>query len=125
MRRALEGQAIVDASWALANRGGGRFDREFMIGATVPQVILWIGGTVVGVLAGGVVGDVKQLGLDVIFPAFYLTLLVEELRGGGQTITVVLIAVALALALVPFTPPGIPVIASCAAAFLGLRGRSS
>jgi branched chain amino acid efflux pump len=125
LRRALEGQAIVDASWALANRGGGRFDREFMIGATVPQVILWIGGTIVGVLAGGVVGDVEQLGLDVIFPAFYLTLLVEELRGGGQTITVVLIAVALALALVPFTPPGIPVIASCAAAFLGLRGRSS
>ena len=125
LRRALEGQAVVDASWALANRGGGRFDREFMIGATVPQVILWIGGTVVGVLAGGVVGDVKQLGLDVIFPAFYLTLLVEELRDGGWTIAVVLIAVALALALVPFTPPGIPVIASCAAALLGLRGRSS
>ena len=125
LRRALEGQAIVDASWALANRGGGRFDREFMIGATIPQVILWIGGTVVGVMAGGLVGDVKQLGLDVIFPAFYLTLLVEELRGGGLTIAVVLIAVALALALVPFTPPGIPVIASCAAALLGLWGRSS
>lgn len=125
LRRALESQAIVDASWALANQGGGRFDREFMIGATIPQVILWIGGTVVGVLAGGVVGDVKQLGLDVIFPAFYLTLLVEELRGGGWTIAVVLIAVALALTLVPFTPPGIPVIASCAAALLGLRERSS
>jgi 4-azaleucine resistance transporter AzlC len=125
LRRALEGQAIVDASWAMASRSGGRFDREFMIGATIPQVILWIAGTVVGVLVGGVVGDVERLGLDVIFPAFYLTLLVEELRGGGQTIAVVLIAVALALALVPFTSPGIPVIASCAAAFLGLRGRSS
>src|ERR671933_1253064 len=125
LRRALEGQAIVDASWALARRGHGRFDREFMIGATVPQVILWIGGTVVGVLVGAVVGDVEQLGLDVIFPAFYLTLLVEELRGGGQTIAVILIAAALALALVPFTPPGIPVIASCAAALLGLREQSS
>jgi predicted branched-subunit amino acid permease len=126
LRRALEGQAIVDASWAMASRGGGRFDREFMIGATIPQVILWIVGTIVGVLVGGVVGDVEQLGLDVIFPAFYLTLLVEELRSGGRTmIAVVLLAVALALALVPFTPPGIPVIASCAAALLGLRGRSS
>ena len=124
LRRALEGQAIVDASWALARRGRGRFDREFMIGATVPQVILWIGGTVVGVLIGGVVGDVEQLGLDVIFPAFYLTLLVEDLRSGGQTIAVVLLAVALALALVPFMAPGIPVIASCAAALLGLRERS-
>ena len=26
LRRALEGQAVVDASWALASRGGGRFD---------------------------------------------------------------------------------------------------
>ena len=125
LRRALEGQAVVDASWAMASRGGGLFDREFMIGATVPQVTLWIGGTVVGVLVGGFVGDVGQLGLDVIFPAFYLSLLVEELRGGGRTIAVVLIAAALALALVPFAPPGIPVIASCAAALLGLRGRSS
>ncbi|MDQ3910993.1 MAG: AzlC family ABC transporter permease [Actinomycetota bacterium] len=125
LRRALEGQTIIDASWAMASRGGGRFDREFMIGATIPQVIFWIGGTIVGVLVGGVVGDVEQLGLDVIFPAFYLALLVEELRGGGQTIAVVLLAVALALALVPFTPPGIPVIVSCAAALLGLRERSS
>jgi len=109
----------------MASRDGGRFDREFMIGATIPQVILWIGGTIVGVLVGGVVGEVERLGLDVIFPAFYLTLLVEELRGGGQTIAVVLLAAALALALVPFTPPGIPVIVSCGAAFLGLRRRSS
>jgi predicted branched-subunit amino acid permease len=27
LRRALEGQAVVDASWALASRGEGRFDR--------------------------------------------------------------------------------------------------
>jgi 4-azaleucine resistance transporter AzlC len=125
LRRALEGQAVVDASWAMASRGGGRFDREFMIGATIPQVTLWIGGAVVGVLVGGVVGNVEWLGLDVIFPTFYLTLLVEELRAGGRTIAAVLIAAALALALVPFAPPGIPLIASCGAALLGLRGQSS
>ena len=125
LRRALEGQAVVDASWAMASRGGGRFDREFMIGATIPQVTLWIGGTVVGILVGGVVGNVEWLGLDVIFPTFYLTLLVEELRAGGRTIAAVLIAASLALALVPFAPPGIPLIASCGAALLGLRGQSS
>jgi predicted branched-subunit amino acid permease len=37
LRRALEGQAIVDASWAFAARGGGGFDREAMLGATLPQ----------------------------------------------------------------------------------------
>ena len=125
LRRALEGQTIVDASWALASRGGGRFDREFMIGATLPQVIAWIGGTVVGVLSSDVVGDVERLGLDVIFPAFFMALLVEELRAGGRTIAAALIAAVLSLALVPWVPPGVPVIAACAAALVGLKGSSS
>ena len=124
LRRALEGQAVIDASWALASRGGGRFDREFMIGATVPQVAAWIGGTAVGVLGGDFVGDPERLGLDAIFPAFFLVLLIEELRGGRSAIMVALIAAVLALLLVPFAPPGVPVIAACAAALLGLRRTS-
>lgn len=124
LRRALEGQAVIDASWALASRGGGRFDREFMIGATVPQVVAWIGGTAIGVLGGDFVGDPERLGLDAIFPAFFLVLLIEELRGGRSAITVALIAAVLALLLVPFAPPGVPVIAACAAALLGLRRTS-
>ena len=123
LRRAFEGQAVVDASWALASRGGGRFDREFMLGATVPQLAAWIGGTVVGVLGGDFIGDVEKLGLDVIFPAFFLALLVNELDG-PRARAVALIAGVLALALVPFAPPGVPVIAACAAALLGL-GRKS
>jgi predicted branched-subunit amino acid permease len=119
----LEGQAVVDASWALASRGEGRFDREFMIGATLPQVIAWIGGTIVGVLGGDFIGDPERLGLDVIFPAFFLALLAEELRS-ARAVIVALTAAVLALALVPFAPPGVPVIAACAAALLGLR-RSS
>jgi hypothetical protein len=59
--RVLEGQAIIDPSWVLVSRGDGRFDREFMIGATVPQFAAWIAGTVVGVLADNVVGDVERL----------------------------------------------------------------
>jgi 4-azaleucine resistance transporter AzlC len=123
LRRALEGQAVVDASWALASRGGGRFDREFMIGATIPQGAAWILGTAIGALGGNFIGNPERLGLDVIFPAFFLALLAEELRG-GRAIAVALIAAALALALVPFTPPGVPVIAACAGALLGLLRRS-
>ena len=131
LRRAVEGQAVVDASWALASRGEGRFDRGFMIGATLPQVAAWIGGTIVGVLGGDFIGDPERLGLDVIFPAFFLTLLAEQLRSASRSASrsaraaiVALIAAVLALALVPFAPPGVPVIAACAAALLGLR-RSS
>jgi 4-azaleucine resistance transporter AzlC len=123
LRRALEGQAVVDASWALASRGGGRFDREFMLGATAPQLAAWIGGTVVGVLGGNFIGDAEKLGLDVIFPAFFLALLADEL-GSARARVAALVAVVLALALVPFAPPGVPVIAACAAALLGLKGSS-
>jgi 4-azaleucine resistance transporter AzlC len=123
LRRALEGQAVVDASWALASRGGGRFDREFMIGAWVPQYLAWVVGSVFGTLGGDFIGDPERLGLDVIFPAFFLILLAEELRGGWSA-AVALIAAAVAFILVPFAPPGVPVIAACAAALLGVLRRS-
>jgi predicted branched-subunit amino acid permease len=125
-RRALEGQTILTTSWALASRGGGRFDRAFMIGATVPQYVAWVVGTAVGVLSHVVVGDVERLGLDVIFPAFFLALLMRELRSGGKrTIAATAIAAALSAALVPIAPPGVPVLAACGAALLGLRRRSA
>ena len=126
LRRALEGQTILTTSWALASRGGGRFDRAFMIGATVPQYVAWTVGTSVGVLSHVVVEDVERLGLDVVFPAFFLAVLMRELRSGGKrTIAAAAIAAALSAVLVPIAPPGVPVLAACGAALLGLKGRSS
>jgi 4-azaleucine resistance transporter AzlC len=122
LRRAVEGQMVVDASWALANRGDGTFERKYLIGATVPQLSAWIGGTAVGAAAGGLLGDPEALGLDVVFPAFFLILLAEELRD-RRSITVAVLAGLVALSLVPFTPPGVPVVAACGAALLGLWSR--
>jgi 4-azaleucine resistance transporter AzlC len=123
LRRAAESQAMVDASWALANRGDGTFDREVMLGATIPQAICWWSGTVIGVLGGTLLGDPAALGLDAIFPAFYLGLLAEEMSDRAALSSAVLGA-AIALCLVPFAPPGIPVVAASAAALLGLRAKS-
>jgi 4-azaleucine resistance transporter AzlC len=122
LRRAVEGQAMVDASWALANRGDGRFDREVMIGATIPQAAAWWTGTAVGALGGSLIGDPQALGLDAMFPAFYLALLVSELDL-RRTLPSALLGAVIALALVPFAPPGIPIVAASAAALLGLRER--
>jgi predicted branched-subunit amino acid permease len=125
LRRALVGQGMVDASWALANRGGGRFDPAFMVGASLPSYPAWVGGTAIGVLAGDAIGDPERLGLDAMFPAFFLGLLLAgELRDGGFAVKVALLGAAIALALVPVAPPGVPVIAASAAALLGLRGTS-
>jgi 4-azaleucine resistance transporter AzlC len=122
LRRALEGQMVVDASWALANRGDGTFERKYLIGATVPQLSAWIGGTAIGAAAGGLLADPEALGLDVVFPAFFLILLAEELRD-RRSLAVAVLAGLVALCLVPFTPPGVPVVAACGAALLGLWGR--
>lgn len=122
VRRAAEAQAMIDASWALAQRGDGRFDREMMLGATIPQAACWWAGTALGALGGSLIGDPRALGLDAMFPAFYLALLVYEmdLRVTG---TSALLGAAIALCLVPIAPPGIPVVAASAAALLGLRQR--
>lgn len=123
LRRAAIGQAMIDFSWAVANRGGGRFDPAFMLGATAPSYPCWVGGTAIGVFAGDLIGDPKALGLDAIFPAFFLCLLVEgELRRGLPAVVAGL-GCLIALALIPITPAGVPIIAASAAALLGLWRR--
>lgn len=119
-RRGAQAQAIVDASFVLANRGDGTFDRGRLIGATLAQASAWVAGTAIGVLVSGTVPDPDAFGLDAIFPAFYLTLLLGELDGGRVYATVA-VAAAITLALMPVAPSGVPVIAAAAAALLGLR----
>jgi 4-azaleucine resistance transporter AzlC len=122
LQRVAEAQTMVDASWAIANRGDGTFDRTLMMGATIPQAIAWWSGTAIGAFGGALLGDPEALGLDAIFPAFYLALLAEELRGRSMFASA-LLGGAIALVLIPFTPPGIPVVAASLAALLGVRSR--
>src|ERR687888_1608530 len=72
LKRLLEAQLVVDESWALSNRGGGRFDRQVLIGAGALLYAAWVGGTTVGVLAGNLIGDPNKLGMDAAFPALFL-----------------------------------------------------
>ena len=120
LHRAAIGQTMIDFSWAAASRGGGRFDPVFMMGATTPAYPCWVGGTAIGVLAGDLIGDPAALGLDALFPAFFLCLLVEgELRPGLPALVAGLGSL-VALVLIPFTPAGVPVIAASATALIGL-----
>lgn len=120
-RRALEGQAVVDSSWVGAYSGGGRFDREKLLGATAVQWPAWIGGTLVGALLAPSPDLVERLGLDVVFPGFYLLLLLETLSGapGGRRVAVVAAVIAAGLLLV--APAGLALLGAAAAALLVLR----
>ena len=121
-KRAAQGQTVVDASWAMASRGDGTFDRWFLFGSTAPQYVTWVAGTAVGALSGGLLGDPNKLGLDAIYPTFFLALLFAELRN-GRAKGVAALGALIALVLVPLAPPGLPVLAASLAAFLGLRKR--
>ena len=120
LRRLAESQLIVDESWALSSRGPGRFDRRLLLGAGLMLYVAWVTGTAVGVLAGDALGDPKNLGLDGAFPALFLALLVPQLREPRAALAAV-VGGAIALLLIPFTPPGVPIVAASAACLLGLR----
>ena len=122
LKRAAQGQTIVDSSWAMASRGDGTFDRWFLFGATAPQYVGWLAGTMLGALGGGLLGDIDALGLDAVYPAFFLALLFAELSSPRARLVAVCGGL-VALTLVPVAPAGVPVLAASLAALLGLAPR--
>jgi 4-azaleucine resistance transporter AzlC len=120
LKRAAQGQAVVDASWAIAHRSDGTFDRGVLLGATIPQACAWISGTAIGVFGGSALADPEKFGIDAIFPAFYLALLFEE-GGSRRGLAVALVGGAITLSLMSFVPAGLAVIAASLAALIGLR----
>jgi 4-azaleucine resistance transporter AzlC len=120
VRRAIEGQTLVDASWAMANRGDGRFDRHTLFGSSAPQYVAWLSGTIIGVIAGSALPNPEALGIDAVFPAFFLALLVSELRTAEASAVAVggaIVAVVLGL----LAPAGIGILAAAVIALVGLR----
>ena len=92
--RGLQGQTVVDSSWALANQGDGSFDRWLLFGTTVPQYISWVAGTLGGVFLG-------------------------EVRS-PRARPIAALGALIALALGPVAPPGVPILAASVATLLAL-----
>ncbi len=124
LQRALEGQSVIDVSWAMASDGRGGFDRDLLVGATLPQYVGWFAGTLAGALFGDALGDPEALGLDAIFPAFYLALLVGEVRD-RRALSAALLGGAIACALLPVAPAGVPIVAASLASLIALWGRAA
>jgi predicted branched-subunit amino acid permease len=119
---------IADASFVIGDRGGGRFDPAALAWSAPVQYVAWVGGTAVGVLGAQLLPDPDRWGADVLFPVFYLSLLLPGLRSAAPAdrwwqLVVVVAAAAVALGLSPLAPPGVPVILAAATALLGLLHR--
>jgi 4-azaleucine resistance transporter AzlC len=119
-RRVLAAQLIVDESWAIAQRDDGRLDRHLLVGAGLLLLVCWTAGTAVGTFAGDLVADPESLGLDAAFPALFLALLWPQVRERSRLLAA-LGGAAIALALMPFTGPGVPIVAASLACLIGAR----
>jgi 4-azaleucine resistance transporter AzlC len=118
LRRLLEAQLIVDESWALSRREDGRYDRRLLIGGGLVLYACWVGGTALGAVIGNRLGDPERYGLDAAFPALFLALLITQIDS-RRALAAALAGGTIALVLIPFTPPGIPIVAATAACLIG------
>lgn len=126
LRRAVEAQTLADASFVVAHKGGGRFHRERLMGATAPQWTAWVTGTIAGVLLAPPPDVMDRFGLDVVFPAFFLVLAMDELRRSRRALLAGVLGAALAAALLFFVSPGMALVLATVAALIGVlphRGR--
>jgi 4-azaleucine resistance transporter AzlC len=123
LRRAAQGQVAVDESWAVSHQGDGRYDPRLLVGAGTAIYLAWVACSIIGVVAGSVLGDPETLGLDAAFPALFLALLAGQVRE-RRLLLAALAGGAVALAMVPLTPPGVPIVAASVVCLAGLgRGR--
>jgi predicted branched-subunit amino acid permease len=87
-------------------------------------------GTVVGVLVAPPPEVAHQLGLDVAFPAFFLTLAIDEARGSRRALLAGLLGAGVAAGLLLVTDPGNALLGAALATLVGAaperagRGRS-
>jgi 4-azaleucine resistance transporter AzlC len=117
-RRLAEAQLAIDESWAIAQRDG-RVDRDRMVGAGLVCLVFWCAGTVAGVVGGSALGDPEDYGLDAMFPALFLALVVGQL-GSRRARAAAVAGALIALALTPLLPPGVPIVAAAGGAVLAL-----
>ncbi len=79
----------------------------------------WVVGSALGLLLGNVIGDTKAIGLDAVFPASLIAVVVGALRRRDTSAAAALGAV-IALALTPFTPGGVPILVASVASVVAL-----
>lgn len=125
VRRVLGAQLVLDESTAVGLAGEDQSQRAGRLGfwATGLSIfVLWNVGTLVGALAGAVIGDPRELGLDAAVPAAFLALLAPRLRSRPAWLTAVAAAV-VAVAVVPLVPAGVPVLVAALVPVAAVVGR--
>jgi len=115
-RRVGAAHLVIDESTAMSvTRDDTSAARVGFLSTGISVFLLWNVATLVGAVAGTALGDPRTYGLDAAVGGAFLALLWPRLTGTLNR-AVAILAVAVALGLVPFTTPGVPVLAAAAAA---------
>jgi predicted branched-subunit amino acid permease len=119
LRRLLAALGTIDESTAMAvaqpDEALGRLAFWWTFGAVFT---FWNLATFVGAVGTTAIGDPTTLGLDAVVPAAFLTLLAPRLRDGRVEKWLAVSGALVAFVLIPFTPPGVPVLAAAATVLL-------
>ena len=119
--RLLAAQLTIDESNAVSAAQSDNKSQKagfWLTGAAV--FIFWNLATLVGALAGNLMGSVEQWGLDAAAAAAFLGLLWPRLKDNWQ---LALLGAAAAVVTTPFLPAGIPILLAAAVALIPLGGR--
>jgi predicted branched-subunit amino acid permease len=121
VRRLLAALGTIDESTAMAiGQRDPALSRVAFWWTFGGVFVFWNISTLLGALAGSLI-DPSTYGLDAVIPAAFLALVAPRLRSGAVERRVATGGAVIALVLIPFTPPGVPVLASCAALLLAGR----
>jgi predicted branched-subunit amino acid permease len=125
IQRALTAQTVVDGSWVLAHQGEGRFNRGVLFGSALAQWPAWVAGTIFGVILAPSSRVLDATGLDVVFPAFFALLLLDEARHARPARVAAAGAAVITALLLLVLPAGPALLGGATAAFVGLRHTGS
>ena len=120
-RRLVAALGTIDESTAMAvAQRDPRLGRLAFWWTFAGAWVFWNLATLLGAIGADALGDPQRFGLDAVVPAAFLALVAPRLREGRTQRLIAAVAAVVALALIPLTPPGVPVLASAAALLIAL-----
>ena len=128
VERLAVAQLVIDESTGVgaaqpdAGASPAPIARTGFLAAGIAVYVIWNLGTLVGALAGDLIGGTDRWGLDAAFPAAYLALLAPHLADRAGRVTAA-VAAAVVVAALPVLPAGIPVLVAVAGVVPGARLR--
>ncbi len=119
VRRLLAALGTIDESTAMAiGQRSPALSRVAFWWTFAGVFTFWNLSTLLGAVGASALGDPNRFGLDAVVPAAFLALLAPRLRNGAIERRVALGGAVIAFVLIPLSPPGVPVLAACAALLL-------